>query len=584
MLKSLFAVLDRLKIKELQGLKPLLMDFIASSPAKTSILVGLMILGSLTSGIGILLIIPLLSSIGIDLGGSHQTEATNISEWVSNIFLWFGIDASLETVLALYLFVITTVALISYANTVLNTKLRMQFVDGLRTRLFGLLVYSEWQFLTHERMSDFARMVTGQVQAMGHSIQQLLTLISRLILTLVYLSLAFLLSPVITIFALFCGLILIAILLPLNKHIHQSGRIELKTYADIYHSAFEQLSSLKIIKSFSSEQRYLEKMQGASKILESQQTKIARYNALSRLVNLTGSAIIFILLLYASIKIIELPTANLILILLIFSRLMPQLSAIQISVQQLIHSAPEYVDFLLKSDSLKECQEKPPAVGNIETPSFHHEIELKELEYSYPNKNMSAFSGLNAKIVKNQTVAICGPSGAGKSTLADIIAGLIAPVSGQFLVDGIEIDSINRLAWRSSVAYVTQDVFLFHDSIRNNLSWVTQETSDEQLWECLTLAAADTFVRALPQGLDTHIGDRGTQLSGGEKQRLALARALISEPEILILDEATSALDKANQGKIKEALDNLYGKLTIVVIAHNQASIEHISQRIELSR
>lgn len=544
----------------------------------------LMILSSLTSSIGILLIIPLLSSIGIHL--NDNSSITDANSWISDFFTSIALEPSLLTVLVIYLLVIFTVAALNYLNTMMSAKLRMQFVDGLRNKIFKSLFYAQWQFLTHQRLSDFARMVTNQVQSTGYPVQQLMSLASRLVLILIYLGMSLLLSLKLTLLALVAGLILIAALLPLNKYIHQSGRLELKSYSNIFHSVFEQLSSMKVIKSYSAEQQYLKQMSSASKTLETQQIKLARYNALSRLVSLCGAAVIFAFLFYISISSIGLPISNLILILFIFSRLMPQLSAVQTSIQQLIHAAPEYVDLIEKNSHLEAYQEND--IGRSENlasiaPPFKSQLILKEIGHTYPEKTTPVFSGLNVQIQKNQTIAICGASGAGKSTLADIIAGLTIQHRGQFLVDGVEIDKTNHIAWRTKVAYVTQDVFLFNDSIRANLSWVvTKPPSDTQLWECLKMAAADEFIRALPKGLDTGIGDRGVQLSGGEKQRIALARALITEPEILILDEATSALDKENEEKIQEAIATLNKKLTIIVIAHDQSRIEHISQRIYL--
>ena len=180
-------------------------------------------------------------------------------------------------------------------------------------------------------------------------------------------------------------------------------------------------------------------------------------------------------------------------------------------------------------------------------------------------------------------MALVGPSGAGKSTVADLIAGLLIPDKGKIYCDSILLEGDQRLAWRRGLAYITQEVFLFHDTVRSNLSWVQPEASEEELWAMLELAEAAEFVKRLPEGIDTVIGDRGVRLSGGERQRLALARALLSRPQLLILDEATSALDHENEQKIQQALQHMDGKLTIIIIAHRETSIQHVKQRIELN-
>mgnify|MGYP001616423148 CR=1 FL=1 len=135
------------------------------------------------------------------------------------------------------------------------------------------------------------------------------------------------------------------------------------------------------------------------------------------------------------------------------------------------------------------------------------------------------------------------------------------------------LDGSKRSAWRRSVGYVPQEVFLFPDSVRANLAWANPPADEARLWQVLTLAAAADFVRALPLGLDTQVGERGIRLSGGERQRLALARALLRQPTLLVLDEATSALDSENERLIQTALQHLHGQMTVLVIAHRLSTV-----------
>jgi ATP-binding cassette subfamily C protein len=149
---------------------------------------------------------------------------------------------------------------------------------------------------------------------------------------------------------------------------------------------------------------------------------------------------------------------------------------------------------------------------------------------------------------------------------------LIEPAQGRILVDGKPLERGMLGDWRARIGYVPQDTFLLHDSVRANLRWARPDATEAQLWRALELAAADTFVRNLPEGLDTVVGDRGVLVSGGERQRLSLARALVRSPKILILDEATSALDSENEDRIRQAIDRLHHQMTIVVITHRLAT------------
>jgi ATP-binding cassette subfamily C protein len=149
------------------------------------------------------------------------------------------------------------------------------------------------------------------------------------------------------------------------------------------------------------------------------------------------------------------------------------------------------------------------------------------------------------------------------------------PDAGRILVDGSELTDDRLSAWRRTVGYVPQETFLIDDTVRQNLLWAQPGASDAELWDALTKAAADGFVRDLPQGLDTLIGERGVLVSGGERQRLSIARALLRRPRLLVLDEATSSLDTVNEHRIREALEALHHQLTIVIITHRLSTIRH---------
>jgi ATP-binding cassette subfamily C protein len=269
------------------------------------------------------------------------------------------------------------------------------------------------------------------------------------------------------------------------------------------------------------------------------------------------------------------------LLLVVYSRLMPQLSGLQRTYQQLLHRVPALDDVNGLFQACGQAQEyfNPHTV----CPELHHQIQIQGVSFQYNQSVSPVFQDLSFTIAKNQTLALVGPSGAGKSTLADLIAGLLAPDQGHIYCDDLLLSEDLRPAWRRRVAYVTQEVYLFHDTVRANLTWVAPRVlMDDDLWNVLKLTAADDFVAKLPKGLDTIIGDRGIRLSGGERQRIALARALLSQPQLLILDEATSALDQENEQKIQTALERLQGTLTIVIIAHRETTLRHVDKRIDL--
>jgi ABC-type multidrug transport system fused ATPase/permease subunit len=174
-----------------------------------------------------------------------------------------------------------------------------------------------------------------------------------------------------------------------------------------------------------------------------------------------------------------------------------------------------------------------------------------------------------------QTIALVGPTGAGKSTILNLLTRFYDPSSGQILLDGKPIESLSKEWLRDHTGYVTQESFLFNTSLRENLQLAKTDASDEEIWQALESANAAAFVRELPEGLDTVAGERGVRFSGGEKQRLSIARALLKNPPLLLLDEATSALDNHTERLVQQALENLRSERTCFVIAHRLSTVRN---------
>lgn len=200
-------------------------------------------------------------------------------------------------------------------------------------------------------------------------------------------------------------------------------------------------------------------------------------------------------------------------------------------------------------------------------------ITFRNVEFRYGPDQPPVLAGLSLAIPARRITALIGPSGGGKSTIGDLILGLLEPDAGEIAVDGVPLGGAQLRAWRRSVAYVPQDVFLVHDTIRENLRIAMPGANEADMWNALDLAQAGDFVRRLDFRLDTVVGPRGTRLSGGERQRIALARALLMQPQLLILDEATSALDWENQNLIAKAIEDLRGQMTIITVAHRPSMI-----------
>jgi len=227
---------------------------------------------------------------------------------------------------------------------------------------------------------------------------------------------------------------------------------------------------------------------------------------------------------------------------------------------------------------------KPTVVerpGALELTGFKDKVVFKDICFSYGNHEV--LKDINLEVEKGKMLAIVGPSGAGKTTLLDLIPRFYDPKQGSIFIDGVNIREFSLKSLRSQIGIVTQETILFNDTIRANILYGKPGASQEEIEDAAKQAYAHDFIKSLPLGYDTIIGDRGMKLSGGERQRVAISRALLKDPAILILDEATSQLDTESERLVQSALDDLMRGRTVFVIAHRLSTVRNAQKILVLS-
>ncbi|MDP0490988.1 MAG: ABC transporter ATP-binding protein [Verrucomicrobiota bacterium JB023] len=228
---------------------------------------------------------------------------------------------------------------------------------------------------------------------------------------------------------------------------------------------------------------------------------------------------------------------------------------------------------------LDSKEEYNPANGKRLPEAFPARIEIRDLTFTYgEDDDRPTLHEVNLTAEPGQTVALVGPTGAGKSTIVNLLPRFYSYDEGSIKVGGLELKDLDKSSLRENIGYVTQEAFLFNGTIRQNLLLAKRQASDEDLWTALNHACAEDFIRDLPKGLDTNVGERGVKLSGGEKQRLSIARALLKDPPILLLDEATASVDNETEHLIQQALDTLMENRTVFVIAHRLSTIKNANR------
>lgn len=262
-------------------------------------------------------------------------------------------------------------------------------------------------------------------------------------------------------------------------------------------------------------------------------------------------------------------------------RVMPGTNRINTYLSEIAYSQP-CLDYLYENlnESMKMdvngsvtglTGAKQPELPKLE---LQDKIVLDHITYAYPNTVKNIFTDAHMEVKKGQSVGIMGPSGAGKSTIVDILLGLLHVQEGTITCDGMSIFD-NYPAWLAKIGYIPQSIYLIDESIRDNIAFGidADRIDDARIWEVLEEAQLKEFVEELPEGLDTTIGDRGVRISGGQRQRLGIARALYHNPEILVFDEATSALDTDTEKAVMDAINSFHGRKTMVIIAHRLNTI-----------
>ena len=541
----------------LESLRACVGELVAVLRGRVVLAVLLIVAIMLTEGIGIVLLIPLLAVAGFGAADGGGTLAT-VVDWLAAR----GLPVSLLPLLVLFLAAHTGRALLARWQSVNAAKVGEHFLHHLRMRLYHAFIHARYEYLTRVRPSDFIHALTDEVGRVGMIVYQLINLAGHVLVTLLLLFIALRLSWQATLVAVACALLLFLTLWRRTRRSESVGQVMTDRGAHMVATASEHLAGIKVAKSYGAEAVHEQAFRSFSEQVGAAGVVASRTYADVSLRFQIASAAMACVVIYISLAWLALPAAELLLLVIIFARLVPRFSSFQYGVQILLNALPAY-DRVTGLAAAAEKEAGAQRIGNDAGLQLG-EIVLEDVCFRYSSREDSGeILDINLCIPTGKTTALTGPSGAGKSTLADLMTGLLQPQAGQVRVSG-------------KIAYVAQETFLFNDTVRINLSWVQPDASDESIWRALETARAAEFVRKLPHGLETVVGDRGVQLSGGERQRLALARALLSRPDILLLDEATSALDAENERAIYEALQQLHGQVTVLLITHRLASIEEV--------
>jgi ATP-binding cassette, subfamily C, bacterial len=526
---------------------------------------------SLTEGLGVALLFPILQVAGFNL--ANQGHVGHYTGEVRDMLVRSGLRPSLwlATLLLIFLLLMALRSLFSRVQSVLTFRTALTYELSLSRRLYQAIINADWLFLVRRRSSDFTHALTAELSRVTTATFLLIGTLANAILALVYIAIALKLSAGMTSLVLATGALLLLLSRRWMRAVHQSGTAVSESVSEVYSAATEHLQNLKAMKFYDAQTSDLAMFSSLQSSALQQSLSNTRSQAAAAFWFEAGSLLVLGAIIFASLQILNVAPASILLLLAVFTRLFPRLTAAQSQLQAFLGELPAFENVMT---IYHDCVANAEVPGLASAgPALAHEIRLERVSFRYSADRPLVLDDLSLTIATGRVTAIVGSSGAGKSTVADLVNGLLSPLTGRVLVDGVPLTPQTARAWRRHVGYVAQDTVLFHDTVRANLHWANPDASEQEMRESLSLAAAE-FVFELPQGLDTTVGDRGMLLSHGQRQRIALARALLRKPGLLILDEATSSLDFDNEKRILDAIERLQGRTTVLMIAHRVSAIQ----------
>ena len=460
----------------------------------------------------------------------------------------------------------------------------------LEYKLLYHFIFSN-QFRTSERMMknfirrDYEYFLSADTAVIQSGlIQSLLTLVSEVIVAACIAVYLFIQEPVMTsVVALLLIITLLLIKAFLKPLLNKAGQENQDYYSGLFKHISQTVMGIKEVKVSGREKYFVDEYINCGRGYVNAVQKYTIYNNIPRLiieVVCMGGVIGYFLYLYLTGGDIIGMIATVTAFVFGLTRLMPCANRINNQLNNIAYFEPFFMGV---SDNLQdEIEERNVDISFMEIPKEKlpatKEIKLTDITFHYDNtRGVNILEHANLTIPIGASVGIVGTTGSGKSTIVDILLGLLKAQEGTITVDGVNImEGNNYRKWLKNVGYIPQDIFIFDSDIRHNVAFgiPEDEIDDERVWEVLKEAQLDEFVKGLPEGLETRTGERGLQISGGQLQRIGIARALYDDPEVLVMDEATSALDNDTEKAIVDSINRLQGSKTLVIIAHRLQTIE----------
>jgi ATP-binding cassette subfamily C protein len=520
---------------------------------KVVLIVLLGIAFSFLQGVSIVMIIPLLESF-TNKGSSSFTR----------VFEWLNISPDLNEMLLLYFFILLLFAVFKALQILFTQRTITNFSNGFNVASIDTVLKADWQFFLKVPSSQLINLFKTEarsVKTLSHFVFQSLQNSIMIIIQLVF---ACFISLKLT------GLLLLVLtlLFLLQRFVFKknyslgSGQVNLSESLQKYLS--ETFKSIKLLKLHRLEMKRSDEYKEQINNIQNNELKLASVNAWSDFVYTVSAALILVGIIFLSMQFHLLSMTALLVLLVLFSRVISQVDALVKTTGYIINLLPSYDRFMEVLALAKAAENTAPQKTEQKNISS---FELKNIHFSFAEKQI--LKDISLKFEKGKFYVLTGPSGIGKTITSDLICGLITPQSGEILIDGTRKFSEELKNYQTSISYVLQDTVLFGMSLRDNISFF-EKYSDEEVLDAAHKAGLKTLLDKLPEGLNALVKEDNRGFSGGEMQRIAIARALIRKTPFIILDEVTNALDRKNEDLILNTIQEIKKDSIVILITHKE--------------
>lgn len=532
--------------------------------SRVSGVIFLSMLTALFEGLGIGVLIPLLETIQNGAPGDSTKLVYRVLEMLH-------IPLGFVPMLLVGLFLFSCKALLNYARVIWMTKTTSRFQVDLQSKTYNQLLNFDISFINNSRSGELVGTLVMESQRAVYSLELMMEMLAGLGLVVVYGLVQLKLSWTLTA-GTFMVLAPLAYLLR-PRQTYQWGVEQTTALGNIHSMTQETLSGIREVKALELEKLAVSRFTEVAQRVVNMTIQINRGNARFILVFQLAVVTALLGITYVGTTWSGLSLPHLLVFLLTLQRMTPQ-------VQSIVDKRHRWLGSLSAFEKVERLIERTHVSQSVivegVTPfsQLTHDIKFSAVGFQHVGRERSILADVSLKISKGQMLALVGPSGAGKSTVLDLLARFYDPSRGRIEVNDCDLREYSLSSWRRSMGLVSQDTFLFNDTVENNIRYGRWDATKEEIKDATRQAYLDVFISNLPEGYQTMVGDRGIALSGGQRQRIALARAILRRPKILLLDEATSDLDSESEAFIQRAIQDLNRHCTVVVVAHRLSTVE----------